>query len=447
MGDTPYTINGPDRQGKLEMAVNSYCINTLGNWNGCGACHIGLGARPDPTTTPSLTQLQNIDCLLCHQQGYKRVKSNGVFAPDTTNMKISMDQAVQTVHKPQRVNCLQCHAKGGGGDNYKRGDLALAHGATADKNYDVHMATTGRNMSCQTCHKTDQHRIAGRGSDLRQTDWDVPVACANCHTDKLTAGGHDNASIGRHVGRVACQTCHISTYARNAADTAATEATEIHRDWTKPHLTASGALHPTPTMANDLKPVYRFWNGTSYNHNLGEAAWIDPATGRYPTSRPQGSINDTKTGSKLFPFKYKTAYQPLAANANKLIALDTSVYFKTGDLVSAIKAGLVNMKLPATEPYAMVTTDTYQLITHEVRPESQALSCNQCHGSTATQMKLKDLGYALKGTTGTTCTQCHGLKSVPAFNELHNKHVTDKKYDCSFCHNFSRPERGLRTRR
>jgi hypothetical protein len=210
----------------------------------------------------------------------------------------------------------------------------------------------------------------------------------------------------------------------------------VRRDWTKPHVTASGAIHPTPTMANNLKPVYRFWNGTSTNHNLGDTAGIDPATGRYPTSRPEGSISDTKTGSKLFPFKYKTAYQPLATTANKLIALDTS-----------IEAGLANMKLPATEPYAMVTTDTFQLITHEVKPEAQALSCTQCHGSTATQMKLKDLGYGIKGTAGTTCTQCHGLKGSISYIDLHNKHVTDKKYDCSFCHSFSRPERGLVTRR
>ena len=30
------------------------------------------------------------------------------------------------------------------------------------------------------------------------------------------------------------------------------------------------------------------------------------------------------------------------------------------------------------------------------------------------------------------------------FEELHNKHVKDKGYDCSWCHGFSRPERGLR---
>ena len=66
----------------------------------------------------------------------------------------------------------------------------------------------------------------------------------------------------------------------------------------------------------------------------------------------------------------------------------------------------------------------------------------------ASQMKLKDLGYALKVATGTVCSQCHKAPSkTVSFDSVHNKHVSDKKYDCSFCHSFSRPERGLVTRR
>ena len=59
-------------------------------------------------------------------------------------------------------------------------------------------------------------------------------------------------------------------------------------------------------------------------------------------------------------------------------------------------------------------------------------------------MNLKGMGYAMKGTQSTTCTQCHGQESLPSYTSLHNKHVTDKKYDCSWCHSFSRSERGLK---
>ena len=218
-GDALYRTNGPVKQGKISNAVNSYCINILGNWGDCGACHVGLGAQPVATATPTDEQLKNIDCLVCHQKDYKRVKVNGIFTPDAANMAITLNKAVQTVHLPERANCLSCHAKAGGGDAVKRGDLALASANTNDVQYDRHMSVAGADMKCQECHITKDHRIAGRGSDLRQTDLDVEMSCTNCHTNKTTTSGHGTADINRHVARVACQTCHIPTYAKNASDT------------------------------------------------------------------------------------------------------------------------------------------------------------------------------------------------------------------------------------
>lgn len=440
-GQALYATNGPALQGKLQTAFNSYCINILGNWNACGSCHVGLGAKPEPTV--SQTQLENLDCLVCHQKDYKRKKVNGVFTPDTAAMTITMDQAVQATHLPTRANCLQCHAKGGGGDNNKRGDMSLAHANTADRAFDVHMATTGANLSCQSCHTTQNHHIAGRGSDLRQTDLDVKMSCTTCHPTKATSTGHATTDVNKHVGRVACQTCHISAYARNASDTAANESTETHRNWAIPEWSAAlSRWEPTITRGNDLKPAYGFWNGYSWNYSLNEVAQIDTTTGRYATSRPVGGINDP--GSKLFPFKYKTALQPIADSLGVLIAVDTAVYFSTGSYDSAVQSGLVNMGYSGTTPYRNVETDTYQLITHEVRPGANALTCTQCHTSSATQMNLKGMGYAMKGTQSTTCTQCHGQKSMPSYTSLHNKHVNSERYDCAWCHNFSRRERGLK---
>jgi cytochrome c553 len=128
----------------------------------------------------------------------------------------------------------------------------------------------------------------------------------------------------------------------------------------------------------------------------------------------------------------------MATNLSKLIALDTGIFMAGGDINAAVKQGLTNMGLNSSEPYSFVETDTYQLITHEGMPSSQALSCNQCHGSTATQMNLKDMGYVLKGAASSLCAQCHEYKSSPGFTSLHKKHVSEKKVDCSKCHNFTR---------
>ena len=71
-------------------------------------------------------------------------------------------------------------------------------------------------------------------------------------------------------------------------------------------------------------------------------------------------------------------------------------------------------------------------------PSSQALSCNQCHGSTATQMNLKNMGYVLKGAESSVCSQCHERESNPGFTSVHSRHVRGEGIDCSRCHNFTR---------
>ncbi|HWR89778.1 MAG TPA: chitobiase/beta-hexosaminidase C-terminal domain-containing protein, partial [Dissulfurispiraceae bacterium] len=369
-GSAAETTSGAASQGKLvqstagSSALNAYCINVIGNFPGaCGSCHMGLGAAP------TATNAENIDCLLCHQKDYKRVKVNGVFQPDPT-MTITMDQALKTLHRPVRANCLQCHAKAGGGDAVKRGDIALASATTTDRNYDVHMAsTTTGNIACQQCHTFTGHKVAGRGSDIRPLDSTVAVSCSTstCHPGKSGASGHSTAAVNRHVNRVACQTCHIPTYAKNAADTAATEATETHRTWVTAEWNATlGRYEPTPTKANNLKPVYRHWNGTSWGNNLKDPAFYDSSLGVYLISRPEGVITDTTTTTKLYPFKYKTADQPYAASLNMLIALSTATYFASGNYDQAVKDGLVLMGYPATTAYSTVKTGEFQVINHQV---------------------------------------------------------------------------------
>ena len=420
-GQSPAVVNGPPVQGKISGGVNSYCINILGNWGVCGNCHVGFGARPTAEATPE--QLENIDCMICHQQAYRRKKEGDVFVPDLASMAITMDEAVRTVHLPERYNCLQCHATAGGGDAVKRGD----------------MATTGADLRCQECHTTTHHRVAGRGSDLRPTDSDVVLECTNCHSNIQTE--HPGSTNRRHLGRVACQTCHIAEYAKNASDTAATEATETHRTWLSSH-SSSAPYHPAADKLNDIKPVYRFWNGASKSYLLGETAAIDPVTGRYPTSRPIGHVSNPD--AKLYAFKYKTAEQPITNDSSHLIALATDVFFATGDAQAATEQGLANMGLPTSTPYSWIETDTLQMLNHQVGDEDAALGCDDCHGTNNGRIDLtQDHGYEMRGSTSAVCEQCHGPEPMPSFQELHNKHVSDEGFDCSWCHGFSRPERAL----
>lgn len=466
VGETTEMVNqNGTQQGKLTNAVNSYCINILGNWNVCGKCHVGRGQRPDDPAADN----SNIDCLMCHNEEYALVRARqadgtlapplaAVESPTAAELQI-LDGYTQNISRPTRVNCLKCHAFGGGGNGVKRGDLSMSgtdlHGLelyegsdnNSDSNFDVHMNTMASDLLCQDCHVFKNHKTIGRGSDLRPTD-DLnrgsEVKCTTCHVGFDSNGGHATAGANRtdadrHVARVACQSCHIDMYAK--------VTTETNRDWRytpigTPADGTEGPGHPQLDVGERLRPVYKFWNRSSDNYLLGDTAVLNPETGYYPTSIPAGDIND----GKLYPFKYKTAIQPMISNGNKLIALDTYEYLKvSGDVNAALESGLVNMGYPASEPVEWVVTETYQLLNHGVATAA-VVDCAQCHYSfdINDDSELDRLGYNLKGPKNQICAQCHKEKNMKrSHTSMHNHINKGVGMDCLFCHSFSRQaERG-----
>ena len=120
-------------------------------------------------------------------------------------------------------------------------------------------------------------------------------------------------------------------------------------------------------MANNLKTGVSFSGPRASYRPQNPGGYRLDRSGHRPLSAILGRedcISNTgagETGSCTAQLP-KTACRPLATKANKLVGVDTSVYFKNGDLTASIKSGLANMKLPADqEPYAMVTTDPFQL--------------------------------------------------------------------------------------
>ncbi len=438
VGETPDMANSQGTpQGKLTNAVNSYCINIKGNWPVCGSCHVGRGKKPDDPSAG----LENIDCLVCHSDEYSLSRTR--LADGSMGVQTPTDSMVQNLHAPNRANCLACHATAGGGDAVKRGDFSLATAHNSDPDFDVHMNSRGKDLSCQKCHVFENHLVIGKGSDIRPTD-DLnrgsEISCTTCHTEKDSPGGHDNSTIDLHVARVACQTCHIPTYAK--------VATETYRDWQLSHDESpadgsSGPGHPYTSKGGNLIPEYKFWNRLSDNYLLGDDASLiyNEARGTYPTSTPLGDVGE----GKLYPFKYKKANQPMTIADSRLIALDTFEYLVvSGDAETSVKKGLVNTGYSADEPYTWVETDTYQLLNHGIPQSSSAVQCSSCHENT-TRMDLQgELGYQLKGAKEVVCVQCHENEEDKPFTTIHDKHVKDKRFDCSWCHGFSRPERNLR---
>lgn len=444
-GEATDMVNGVGQlQGKLNNAVNSYCVHILGNWPVCGSCHAGRGLQPDD---PNADQ-SNIDCLVCHSVEYAAARTR--LSDDSMGVTNPTDTMVRSAGRPTRANCLKCHADAGGGDGVKRGDLSKTLINNSDEQFDVHMNTRGPNLHCQRCHTFQEHLVIGKGSDLRPTDdpaRGAEVACTTCHA-QMAGSGHDRSAINTHVSRVACQSCHIPTYAK--------VPTEVHRDWLTHHDGTDAASctvqspcpgHPHTEKASNLVPSYRWWNRQSDNILLYDDAsrTYDAVRDTYPTSRPIGDV----TNGKLHPFKYKTAVQPMITGDNRLIALNTFVYLRgSGNVNEAVESGLENMGYNASEPYEWVTTDTFQLINHGVEPPGRALGCNACHGNTSRMDLQGELGYSLNASEVTVCSQCHDYEEPeePGYEWIHEEHVREEGYDCSWCHSFSRPERGLQMR-
>src|SRR5574340_525487 len=198
-GEAPNIVNARGRRlGKINT-VNDFCTNPKANWiglvrnsrgevisKGCSACHAGFGKLPSEKLTAA--ELENIDCLMCHASGYRRdlyPDGQGGFAwkPILWQNQAGLDSVAKRISLPTRVMCLRCHSASGGGPNWKRGDLEYKL-SDAEPDYDVHMASSGRNMQCISCHAGEDHRVRGRGSDLSGTDMPSrPLGCdaRECH--------------------------------------------------------------------------------------------------------------------------------------------------------------------------------------------------------------------------------------------------------------------------
>jgi DNA-directed RNA polymerase subunit RPC12/RpoP len=405
---------------------------------GCARCHTGLGKKPTATLTPSQGDLENIDCLICHSTSYKRTVAmvNGSWAllPDATKMTVSLLQAAADIRKPGKDACLNCHTKAGGGDNFKRGDLSEAHrSATVTAALDVHMAPTsagGAGLECTDCHTTTNHRIAGRGVDMRVHDSDQLLECSNCHSNLP----HDDSRLNSHTARVACNVCHVPTFAKGAP-------TDMRRDWSKPGVVSevTRLFEPDMVFDSNVKPEYKFFNGKSKFYEFATPAERQ-TNGLVLMAGPLGSRTDA--GAKITAMKRHTGRQPMDPVTKWLIPLKIGIFFQTANLELSVSEGIKGVAWAdngwANNAEGFAETERYMGVYHEVAPASQALSCSSCHGGT--RLNFADLGYTPNATRDgkALCSSCHGAKPMPSFMTLHQKHVTDKKLDCINCHTFSK---------
>ncbi len=368
---------GLHRVGK-KQSFNNYCINVQSNWPRCTSCHIGYGWKDKSF---DFSKEENVDCLVCHADPkiYKK-NPKGAGMPKAN---VDLLAAAKSVRNPNRDNCGSCHFYGGGGENVKHGDLEgiLSH-PSAD--IDVHMAS---GMVCQDCHETKNHIIKGSGSSVSVSDSNN-IYCEGCHGSEP----HGIKILNEHVHSVACQTCHIPTFAKG-------KATKIWWDWSKAgkdvknikkeygretYNKMKGEFH----WGKNIRPEYAWYNGKMERYLIGDK--FDSKKVLY-LNKPMGSIKDNH--AKIYPFKVMRGKQIYDSEYDYLIVPHLwGGYWKYFDWNRAAKEGMKIAGLPYSGHYGFVETKMYWRINHEVVPKGKALKCMDCHGKNG-MMDWKALGY------------------------------------------------------
>jgi hypothetical protein len=450
-GPTPALTNKTGAElGKAKGGINTFCTYAMSSKSACFTCHV----RADGNA-PDLAKAEDVDCLMCHSDTYQRkfvtdpnntqtvtnvlgqvktyvfgkedAQGNYLTVPDFAKMPAgtNMVNVAKTVHLPTTKSCLRCHASAGGGDWTKRGDMGLnTVSATVDQ--DVHLAKDGANLTCTSCHAALNHKISGRGIDLRATEAAAPT-CKSCHP----AAPHTNATLNRHAqGRVSCQVCHIKQYAKGGS-------TEMSRDWRTPVWNAAfcsgqGGFVGEEVRQSFVKPEYVWFDGTSFVYNVGETITPD-GRGVYPMAKANGKPFDGK--SFIVPIKRHFSYMPLH-ESGKIIPPAIMWMFMTGDFDLAVKKGMEEQGM--TGSYSLVKTDAEMLITHGVEPKAKAPACTECHnGSGSTpdgsgMLPFAGLGYHQVPAQVKSCTLCHSSRTSSNWESMHSTHRS--RVSCNSCH-------------
>ncbi len=421
-----------------QNVINNFCVAIDSNEPRCTSCHVGYGWQDN---TFDFTDEGRVDCLVCHDTTgtYKKFPTSaghptyepkefpagsGVIwePPDLTAV-------AQNVGLTSRQTCGACHFYGGGADGVKHGDMDSSL-ANPDYDLDVHMDATGLNFSCTACHTSDGHEVMGSRYSMNSTDEET---CESCHT----AEPHDYEVLNQHIERIACQTCHIPTYARGGV------ATKMWWDWSKAgDLNEDGSLKIIKDenghtvydsrkgefeLAENVTPAYIWFNGEIDYTLLADT--FDPNE-MVVINPPQGAMDDPS--ARIWPMKVFDGIQPYDPVNNTLViphlfGADEAAYWKSFEWESAIAAGMAYAEAEYSGEYDFIETRMYWPITHMVAPADEALTCQGCHVEEGGHLDFLALGY--------TAEQAHGLTNFPPTARLGTiGAATSSPDDCVECH-------------
>ncbi len=367
-------------------------MSFISNEARCTSCHAGYGWKDDSF---DFTDATNIDCLVCHDTTgsyHKAPTEAGLPAED-----VDLKKVAEQVGHSSRATCGTCHFAGGGGDAIKHADLS-SHLLEPARSYDIHMG--GYDFTCTECHRTRNHRIAGRSTSVPPVEG--LVACQDCHS---AAPHYKNELLAHHLNKhcasLACNTCHSPLHAKH-------KPTLTWWDWSKagdknraPREVFPGNVDYSWQKGEFewkifAKPEHAWFNGYMERVFVGDE--VSSNTNVIMLNSPVGTIKDPR--AKITPFKIMKGVQAVDAAYNYFLIPhlfprdedDQRAYWKGLDWQEAFSAGMDAAGLEHSGQYRWVETRMYWGVEHEVLPASMALGCVQCHSS------LRE---------GKSCNRCH----------------------------------------
>ncbi len=420
--------------------LNDFCIGVNSNENLCSMCHAGYGYGDKNF---DFHNQNNIDCVVCHDNTGTYHKSNPCTSSNNPKAGLpavgtDLNYIAQHVGQPKKNNCGGCHFVGGGGNNVKHGDLEMGL-LQCTRDVDVHMASKGKdaeNMSCQDCHKTENHNIPGHAYSVASSAHNR-ATCVECHTDKP----HKSELLNDHFKTIACQTCHIPTYAKmyptkiiwtwNTAAKMDKNGKPMYDKKLPGHTyTYDGktyedveieydSRHGGAIFKKNAEPEYVWFNGTADHHLLHDKIKdtihpliLNPLFGSYHDNIEPG---DPKHPSKIWPVKIMRGTQPFDPVNMLLIQPMLASHVKGSgalwadyDWKVACTKGMNYIGLPYSGHYSFLKTESMWPLNHEVSPSDKALQCADCHNSS--DSRLKNLtGFYLPGRDHNSWVDNSGL--------------------------------------
>ncbi len=358
--------------------LNNFCIGISGNEQSCNKCHIGYGYGD---ANFNFNDSLNVDCLSCHDNSSTYTKAaGGAGMPDTS---VNLSFVAQHVGKPQRTNCGTCHFFGGGGNNVKHGDLEKAM-FDPSKDIDIHMASEGTDMQCVDCHTAEKHQMLGKMYSVSSMNRNR-VECEHCHS----ALPHNDDVLNNHTVKVACQTCHIPTYAK-------ANPTKLEWDWSTAGKLKDGkpfeikdsngtdvymSIKGSFVWGRNIKPEYTWFNGTASHYLIGDT--LDPSK---PLKMNELYGNYDDPDAKIIPVKIHRAKQIYDTKYKYLIQPKTvsnvpgdGGYWKEFNWQRSAEEGMKLINLPYSGSYGFTQTEMYWPINHMVSPKNETVQCSECH--------------------------------------------------------------------